>query len=302
MAAKPGRDVTDRERMDFARDGAVLLKGMLPEDWTDRLARGLDHVIAHQGAMTHDLGGNLRTDQFPSLMSEDLQAMVDESPLAEVAGRILGCAVRFYMDQLFYKDRGEVPPTPWHQDTCYYNVEGDQLIRTWVSPDPVPENISLEVVKGSHLWNVTYRSLAGRDPEIDDEARRIQDEADVEAPMLGPESYQGWSYFQGIRDVSAPPVPDIEGHRDSYEILRWNYEPGDVLVFHAHVLHGASGGVVSPDQRRAHALVWAGEDVRYIHRKGQIIPDPEPLYALRPRTGQRLSEFPEVFPVAWAPD
>ena len=199
MAAKPIRDVTDRERADFARDGAVLLKGVLPEDWTARLAQGLDHVIARQGAMTHDLGGNLRTDQFPSLMSQDLQAVVDESPLAEVAGRILGCAVRFYMDQLFYKDRGEVPPTPWHQDTCYYNVEGDQLIRTWVSPDPVPENISLEVVKGSHLWNVTYRSLAGRDPEIDDEARRIQDEADVETPMLGPESHRGWSYFQGIR-------------------------------------------------------------------------------------------------------
>ena len=302
MAARPNREVTDLERSEFARDGAILLKGILTGEWTERLARGLDHVIARQGVMSHDLGGNLRTDQFPSLMSEELQSVVAESPLAEVAGQILDCTVRFYMDQLFYKDRGEVPPTPWHQDTCYYNVEGEHLVRTWVSPDPVPEDISLEVVKGSHLWNVTYRSLAGRDPELDEEARRIQEAADGRTPMLGPESHQGWSYFKGIRDMSAPPVPDIEGHRDSYEILRWDYEPGDVLVFHANILHGARGGVFSPTQRRAHALIWAGEDVRYIHRKGQIIPDPEPLYALEPRTGQLLSEFPEVFPVAWSRD
>ena len=302
MTAEPIRAVTDRERAEFARDGAILLKGLLSDEWTGRLANGLDEVIAKQGTMTHDLGDNLRTDQFPSLLSEDLQAVVERSPLAEVAGRIMGCSVRFYMDQLFFKDRGEVPPTPWHQDTCYYNLDGDQLVRTWVSPDPVPEDISLEVVKGSHLWNVTYRSLAGRDPERDAEAREIQANAKADVPMLGVDSHEGWSYFQGIRDMSAPAVPDIEGHRDSYEILRWDYEPGDVLVFHAHILHGAQGGVVSPGPRRAHALIWAGEDAHYLHRKGQIIPDPAPLYAHQPKSGQLLSDFPDVFPLAWAAD
>ena len=61
------------------------------------------------------------------------------------------------------------------------------------------------------------------------------------------------------------------------------------------------GDVESPTGRRAHALLWAGEDVRYLHRPGQIIPDPAPLYAHEPKTGQLLSEFPDVFPMAWAP-
>ena len=296
------RPITAEEIQAFDRDGAVLLKGVLGQDWVDMLAEGLEFANNHPDGMSAGVSAPLRIDQFPASHSPRLKELIDESPIAEIVGSILQGAVRFYMDQMFYKPAGLIAPSAWHQDTCYYNLEGDQLVRTWVSPDPVPSEISIEVVRGSHLWNVTYRSLAGRDPEVDLEARRIQAEADAEVPMLGPESHEGWSYFQGIRDMTAPLVPDIESHRDSYEILRWDYEPGDVLVFHAHILHGARGGVTSPRPRRAHSLLWAGEDARYLHRKGQIIPDPAPLYAYQPKTGQPLSDFPEVFPVAWARD
>ena len=78
-------------------------------------------------------------------------------------------------------------------------------------------------------------------------------------------------------------------------------EPGDVLLFHGHILHSACGGVTLPHPRRAHASMWAGPDVHYVHRRGQVVPDPKALYALRPQDGQRLSEFPDVFPIAWSP-
>ncbi|MAE94065.1 MAG: hypothetical protein CL910_05340 [Deltaproteobacteria bacterium] len=301
MRAKPSRAVTTEEIEALRRDGAVLIKGVLTPEWVDVLAEGLDAAIAVPDTMTHDLGPELRSDQFPSAHSPALRRIVDESPVAEIAGRAAQSPVRFYMDQLFYKPQGHVPPTPWHQDTCYYNVEGHHLIRTWVSPDPVPRDASIEVVRGSHLWNVTYRSLAGRDPELDAEAREIQEKAVPGVPMLGVEAHQGWSYFSGVRDMSAPLVPDIEAHRDSYEILGWDFEPGDVLVFHAHILHGARGDITSDHARRAHALLWAGHDVRYLHRIGQIIPDPAGLYAHEPKTGQPLGDFPDVFPLAWAP-
>ena len=174
------------------------------------------------------------------------------------------------------------------------------MIRTWVSPDPVPREASIEVVRGSHLWNVTYRSLAGRDPDYDEKAR-IQQEGQPEGvPMLGVDAFEGWDYFTGVRDNTAPLVPQIENHRDSYDIIGWDYEPGDVLVFYAHILHSARGDVESAIGRRAHALLWAGDDVRYLHRPGQIIPDPAPLYAHKPKTGQLLSDFPDVFPTAWS--
>ena len=97
-------------------------------------------------------------------------------------------------------------------------------------------------------------------------------------------------------------MPDIEAARDSFDILGFDYEPGDVLLFHGNILHSARGDLESEHPRRAHASLWAGPDVRYLHRVGQIIPDPLPLYAHEPVSGQPLSDFPDVFPLRWSPE
>jgi hypothetical protein len=301
MPNEPRRPVTDEEFAAFHRDGAVLIKKVLSDEWVDLIREGTDSAIEQPDVMSEDLG-TLRVDQFPASKSEALKRLVEDSPVAEIVGRALRGPVRFYMDQLFYKPRGLFLPTPWHQDTCYYNLAGENLVRAWVSPDPVPRNVSLEVVRGSHLWNVTYSPLAGRDPDADDDAKAMIESSRPDEPMLGVEAYDDWNYFSGVRDKSLPSVPDIEGHRDSYDILGWDYEPGDIILFHGHILHGARGGIDSPNPRRAHASLWAGSDVQYLHRPGQIIPDPRALYAHKPKTGQPLSDFPDVFPVIWSPD
>jgi ectoine hydroxylase-related dioxygenase (phytanoyl-CoA dioxygenase family) len=296
-----GRSISDDEVAAYQRDGAVHLQGVLSGDWLEVLSKGLDEVIARPDPLSSGVDTPLRTDQFPSFRSEALRSMIDDSPLAEIVGRALDSPVTFYTDQMFFKPAGHIPATPWHQDTCYYNIAGAGVVRAWVSPDPVPRAASIEVVRGSHRWNVTYRPLAGRDPQLDEAARAEQERAAPDAPMLGAESHADWSYWSGVRDMSLPLVPDIEGHRDSYEILGWDYEPGDVILFHGDILHGAAGNISVSTPRRAHASIWAGQDVRYLHRKGQMIPDPPALYAHSPRSGQRLTDFPDVFPVKWAP-
>jgi hypothetical protein len=50
-----------------------------------------------------------------------------------------------------------------------------------------------------------------------------------------------------------------------------------------------------------HAVLWAGDDVHYVKRPGQVIPDPPTLAQYQPRNGQKLTEFPEVFPTLWTP-
>ncbi len=301
MTAEPLRKITEEEIAAFHRDGAVLVKHVLSPEWVDLVREGTDAAIEEPDVMSANLG-TLRVDQFPAAKSPALRRIVNESPIAEIVGRALEGPVRFYMDQLFYKPEGLFPPTPWHQDTCYYNLGGQDLVRAWVSPDSVPRNVSLEVVRGSHLWNVTYSPLAGRDPDADNDAKAMLDSARPDEPMLGVESYDDWNYFSGVRDRTLPAVPEIEAHRDSYDIMGWDYEPGDVILFHGHILHAAGGNVVSPNPRRAHASLWAGRDVRYLHRVGQVIPDPRALYEHKPKTGQPLSDFPDVFPVVWSPD
>ena len=187
----PARAITDSEIEGFHRDGAVLVKNILGPEWTEILAEGLEYANAHPDGMSAGVSMPLRIDQFPALHSPKLQQLMDESPIAEIVGSILRASVRFYMDQMFYKPAGEIAPSAWHQDTCYYNVDGQQLVRAWVCADPAPRNVSLEVVRGSHLWNVTYRPPVGLDPASDPAGAAALDERFANGEVLiGPQAHE----------------------------------------------------------------------------------------------------------------
>ncbi|MAI53160.1 MAG: hypothetical protein CBC55_01645 [Gammaproteobacteria bacterium TMED95] len=286
----------------FHRDGAVLLKNCLDPYWVNILTQGLDFIHDHPDGMSAGVNMPLRIDQFPAKHSPDLQHLLDDSPIAEIVGTVLSAPVRFYMDQMFYKPPGPIFPSAWHQDTSYYNIEGHQVIRAWVCADPAPRDVSIEVVRGSHLWNITYRPPVGMDPAQDPEgAARLERDFAEGKILIGPEAHEQWTYFDSFLDPSLPPLPNIEANRESFDILGWDYAPGDVLLFHGNILHSARGGAELPHPRRAHASLWAGPDVHYLRRRSQAIPDPLKLYDFAPRDGQHLSDFNEVFPLAWEP-
>jgi ectoine hydroxylase-related dioxygenase (phytanoyl-CoA dioxygenase family) len=302
-AAEPLRKISEEEITNFHRDGAVLLKGVLPDAWNDVLEEGLEYAESHPDGLSAGVSLPLRIDQFPASYSPPLQKLMDESPIAEIVGTVLEAPVRFYMDQMFYKPAGLIVPSAWHQDTCYYNVEGHQLIRAWVCVDPAPRDVSLEVLRGSHLWNVTYRPPVGKNPANDPEGAAALDAAFARGEILiGREAHEKWTYFDSFMDPDLPELPEIETARDSFDILGWDYEPGDVLLFHGNIVHSARGNVELSHPRRAHASLWAGPDVHYLRRRSQSIPDPLKLYDFEPADGQPLAEFPEVFPLAWAPE
>ena len=127
MRAKPLRAVTQEESEAFHRDGAIVLKGVLPEEWVDVAREGLEQAIEAPDGMSGGMGDLLRIDQFPASRIPALKRIIDESPVAEIVGSALRAPVRFYMDQLFSKPAGYIAPTPWHQDTSYYNLGGHGL-------------------------------------------------------------------------------------------------------------------------------------------------------------------------------
>ncbi|MBT3734894.1 MAG: hypothetical protein HOG25_09590, partial [Gammaproteobacteria bacterium] len=262
--------ITSSQIADFNRDGAILLSNVLEDRWVQMLAQGLEFANAHPDGMSAGVSMPLRIDQFPASHSPKLKQLLDNSPIAEIVGSMLNAPVRFYMDQMFYKPAGLIAPSAWHQDTCYYNVDGHQLIRAWVCADPVPRNISLEVLRGSHLWNVTYRPPVGMDPESDPTgAARLNERFDRGETLIGKEAFDKWTYFDSFLDPSLPVLPAIEQSRDSFDIMGWDYQPGDVILFHGNIVHSALGGVELPHPRRSHASLWAGPDVNYLKRRSQ---------------------------------
>ncbi len=147
--------------------------------------------------------------------------------------------VWFMYEQVFTKSGGTTRRTPWHQDSSYLPVRGNDLAVMWIPFDPVDGEHALEFVAGSH-----------RGPLFD--GSRFDPEDDT-APLYG--------------DDQLPRLPDIEASRAEWSIVSWQMVPGDVVIFHPAVLHG--GAATEPTRRRRTlSLRFFGEDAVVASRPG----------------------------------
>lgn len=272
----------------FHRDGAVLLKQRLDASLVRDIASFLDKIRAGGGERLTGLRGTGVTgrtlvDQYPLLNNPDLSTLVFQSPIPGCAAALLEKNVIYHVfDQMFYKEAGRILPTTFHQDTPYLQVEGFHLLRTWICCDPSPPDATVSVVRGSHLWNVTYSSRNNRGPV----------EFFAEAP--GQHDYPSLTSETAVDD-GLPPTPDIESNRDSFDILSWDVQPGDVLAFNGNILHGSFGGIDLPHPRRALAVLWGSEDIRYRRRRVKAVPDLPDLLGASVEDGERVGDRPDVY-------
>lgn len=239
-------DVIDQ----YWTDGATVLRGVINDEWQHRLAAAIERDIADPGPFDHSYDvaggrfhGNLRIWQN----DDDFRAFCLESPAVDIAQTFLRATrLNLLYDQLFVKEAGADHRTRWHNDQPYWPVSGKDVISVWVALDhTTAENGRLEFVRGSHEWDRWFQ------PE-----------------PFGPNS--GASDYELNPDYEK--MLDIEGNRDAHDIISWDVEPGDVYVFSAMTVHGASGNATSDRRRRGYTARYCGDDVVYNPRPGTSAP------------------------------
>ncbi len=252
----------------FARDGVVCIRGLLDAAWIERMIGAIDRIEHNPGPFRErynpDSSGVFFSEKFMWTFDPDFRAFIFDSPAAGVAGRLMGATkINVFYDHLMVKEPGADSPTPWHQDLNYWPAEGRQICSMWMAFDTVRlDNGGLEFVRGSHLGKARYQ----------------------------PFDFRGDGAME--TDEFAP-LPDIENHREDYDIVSWDLEPGDAVVFHALILHSARANATADRRRRALSTRWAGDDMRYIERKKTI----RLLYDPGLAPGDPLDC--ELFPVVW---
>ena len=194
----------DSER--FARDGAILLKGLF-KDWVEPLRQGIADLMADPSPLErsyHPAGD--AAPFFQDLCNwqrfADFRRFVFFSPAAVAASRLMGSrTARFFHDHVLVKEPGTSVVTPWHQDQPYYCVEGHQTVSFWIPLDVVPRENSLECVAGSHRWGIHKpKRFDGTDLYPDDTTVEMPAIADHRADFwAGP-----WSPGMRWRSTSAP--------------------------------------------------------------------------------------------------
>lgn len=251
------RDVSTDERLRFLRDGVVCLRKIISPEWIRLAQDGIERQRQAPSPYATVVDADplyLLIDQMPSMENGMLKRVVFESGAGEIAKQLtVTRRLRWIYDQLFYKGRGPVAETPWHQDTSYGIADSHRIVRVWMPVDHMPRETALEVVRGSHLWKREY-GQAGR----------------IEV------------------------LPDIEANRSAFDIVGYEVDPGDVVVFNYRSLHHAGPGVNFKEKRRAFAIFYADDELALRHRPSWGR-GPLETAGLAWHDGQKTGDFPEVF-------
>jgi len=254
--------MTPDEITAFQRDGAAVVRGVF-KDWVDVMAAGVAQNMADPGEYASENAvskGRFFDDYCNWTRIAPFADVVRNSPAAELAATAMQSdTAQFFHDHVLVKEPGTPKPTPWHQDSPYYFVEGRQTVSLWIPLDPVQE-ASLRFIAGSHKWGKMVRPVSWADDS---------------------------DFYEG--DTEWMDVPDP----DDADVLEWAMEPGDAVLFDFRTAHGARGNS-STTRRRALSLRWVGDDARFVNRPGRTSP-PFPGHDMK--AGERLRT--DWFPIVW---
>ncbi len=249
LSNRPLRSIADDEIEIYRQEGVVCLRQIFPDDWIAFMRDAVEISMANPGPHSEeyerDGGGRFFGDLDIWRRHDPFRRFILKSPAAEIAGRVMQAdRVNFFYDQLLVKEPGTAASTPWHQDQPYWAVSGRQVASIWLPFDPVEKSAAVEYIRGSHNWT----------------------------------EYSPYHFSDGsaYADTGLPMLPDIEAARGDYDIVSFEMEPGDCLVFQAMIVHGAPANRTG-NRRRALATRWTGDDARYCVRQGEVaIPTRDP--------------------------
>ncbi len=261
----PDRFFGAEDRAAFKRDGAVRLRGATTDAWVDQLRQGMDRNIREPGPFFRRLSepgqpGDFLIDMWSRERIPEFRAYIETSGVAGIAAAALGePQARLLQDTWFAKRAGTIERTPWHHDTVIFGP----FLSIWVALDPIPKAASLEFIRGSHLWNRYFmpQSYFASDSgaSLLRESERYYLDYHRTMPETGARTgaQMGTEAGKTAAVSRFEPIPDIEAARHRYDIISWDMEAGDCIVFDALTLHGAPGNPSTVDARRF-VTRWVG--------------------------------------------
>jgi ectoine hydroxylase-related dioxygenase (phytanoyl-CoA dioxygenase family) len=200
----------------WREDGFVVVRGFLPKTrceryWAEAIRLGDaadagdaigDAYVVEESALRGE--AKPLTERLSKIFrvhrtNEVFNALARDPRLIDAVSAILGTNIDCFLSQFIFKLPGALGQ-PWHQDAFYFPFQGPPQVGLWLAvTEARMDNGPLWVLPGSHREAVAE---VRRDP----------------------------------REHANPAYVEIVGHdwRDAVPVLM---EPGDLLVFHSHLMH-----------------------------------------------------------------
>ena len=211
--------ISDSAVAEYERDGYVLVRGMLDPVEIGLLSRAAreDRVLDQKSFKKDDGEGGVVRLSLWNHPTDTLYGMIARSQsIVESAEKILGDEVYHYHSKMIMKDARVGGAWTWHQDYGYWYQNGvlaPNLTSAYIAVDQATrENGCLQVIRASHTLGRIEHQLTG-------------DQAGADSQR-------------------------VEQILKRYELVHVEMSPGDVLYFHANMLHRS-------DQNRSNEPRWS---------------------------------------------
>ncbi len=290
-----GKSAMDAIRRDYERDGAAVIRNIIPLEWLDRLVTGTERLLRSAGDeadMNRPGEGRFFGDLFAYLRTPEYLDFIEHSGIGKMVAEIMDSAtIRFFYDQPLVKEPGTPKATPWHQDSAYWPCTGRKIMSVWVPLDQASsDNGVVRYVKGSHRWSAFYPIEAWNDKEKEVYDSKLGDKSLTEDPGPGATRHQPRT------------IADIREHPENYDLTDWAVMPGDVLVHQIDTIHGAPGNGTQSSRRRAIAFRFFGDDARWDDSRPHFLRLMKRVNPSFPYPNQKTGELisDPLFPVIWA--
>jgi ectoine hydroxylase-related dioxygenase (phytanoyl-CoA dioxygenase family) len=259
---------------EFRERGVTVLRNVF-RDWLSALQTGVDKNMADPGPFVR----RYTEEGQPGLFFGDYcnwqriaeyRQFVFDSPAGSVAAALMESRrVRFFHEHVLVKEPGTTEATPWHHDQPYYSIDGSQHCSLWIPLDTVPKASCPEFIASSHQWGKWYT----------------------------PTRFTGENWDRKKQREGLEQIPDIDAHRDEYDILSWDLDAGDAIAFNFLTVHGAPPNRSASQRRRGFSARLIGDDACWAVRTGETSP-PFPELKGKLEHGaslEGLEQFPVIF-------
>lgn len=221
---------------EYREKGYAIVRGFFSRDEIARIAAATDQIylegVTHGRSFRHgnlfykltpDADGRqlVRMIQWPSYHQPVLDAVRLDRRFVEVLAPLVGGDLKQIINQVHWKAPGSRGDFAWHQDSRFrkpdhaYRNLGSSYVQTGLAIDPhTPESGAMRFIPGSHRM--------GELP------------LDTETEVLGAEMSDAALIAAGI---------------DPAAVVDLVLEPGDLALWHPHLVHG-SGRNTADHQRR----------------------------------------------------
>ena len=226
---------------EYRERGFTKVPGIISAEEAHELRRASQRFLSAPSVhsrvhSTDGAPGRFLVDILMSARSSQFLELAMDHRVLRVAAHFIGeCNFCFFYDQLFYKEAGTGTRTQWHQDLPFWPLRGERIPSIWIALTDVDELSSAVLyLRGSHRTGEVFAAV---DPGERDAARAA--------------------------GINVCPDVHLEGRRA--ELTSYQLHPGDAIVHHPLVVHGAGPNWSSRD-RIAVSLRYCASDTVWAPR------------------------------------